>query len=285
MTLKRFALTGNKIEELSATPTAPPSSEVSSNSTNSAQDQYAQAALISRLPSDRAALRKTLLGGLNNVEWGKAFTHYTSSINGVTAHFEDGSQVEGDILVGADGFNSKVTRQLLGSVNRPLDMGHRMIYGKAPLTPELESEMGESLKKAVCIITERKEPETMYLFQERCHFHRSALNSYVFFLLVDTTGFTDCVDVSKKLLTLDSMEAAEVARKSVAHWPKGVRTIVEHQDPNLTSTWAMTTLPPGGLSAMGDQSTGDFTRGRYSSSATHRRIRRQHSLQKCCFVG
>lgn len=52
------------------------------------------------------ALREWLCTGID-VHWGKKFTRYEESPDGVTAYFEDGSCATGEILVGADSVQSQ----------------------------------------------------------------------------------------------------------------------------------------------------------------------------------
>ena len=72
----------------------------------------------------RNALHDALLHGLDAtdghevVRWRKRFIDYRLLDDGaVEAHFADGSKACGDILVGADGSNSRVRAQLLPSVS------------------------------------------------------------------------------------------------------------------------------------------------------------------------
>lgn len=66
-------------------------------------------------PVDRHTLRGILLDGLGDaVRYGKTFDRYELAADGrPTAHFADGTSATGDILVGADGINSRVRAQYL----------------------------------------------------------------------------------------------------------------------------------------------------------------------------
>ncbi len=48
----------------------------------------------------------------NHYHFGATFTHYEAHAHGVTAHFDDGSHISGDLLIGADGIRSAVRGQL-----------------------------------------------------------------------------------------------------------------------------------------------------------------------------
>ncbi|MET9266027.1 NAD(P)/FAD-dependent oxidoreductase [Amycolatopsis sp. NPDC004079] len=82
---------------------------------------------------NRFTLREILFEGLGNVHFGKEFVRYETHENGVVAHFADGTQARGSVLVGADGVNSPVRRQYLPYA-RVADTGLRQLYGKIPLT-------------------------------------------------------------------------------------------------------------------------------------------------------
>ncbi|USX48684.1 NAD(P)/FAD-dependent oxidoreductase [Lentzea sp. HUAS12] len=85
----------------------------------------------------RIAMRTALLGGLEDVvRFGKTFTHFTQNDDGtVTAFFDDGTSETGDVLVGADGAQSKVRRQHLPHA-KVVDTGITSVAGKLPLTEE-----------------------------------------------------------------------------------------------------------------------------------------------------
>ena len=57
---------------------------------------------------NRIAFRKWLASNLN-IMWNKVFSHFKEGDDSITVHFKDGTSYVGDILVGADGMNSKGT--------------------------------------------------------------------------------------------------------------------------------------------------------------------------------
>lgn len=59
-------------------------------------------------------LLRQLLSTEIPINWGKTFRSFESSDNGVTVHFSDGTYVEGSMLLGVDGKNSRVKRLLIG---------------------------------------------------------------------------------------------------------------------------------------------------------------------------
>lgn len=86
---------------------------------------------------DRVELREILAHGTEDmVRWGKKFVRYEqTNDNLVRAHFQDGSSAVGDLLIGADGSNSRVRGQYLPEFRR-IDLGVLNIAGRYPLTPE-----------------------------------------------------------------------------------------------------------------------------------------------------
>jgi 2-polyprenyl-6-methoxyphenol hydroxylase-like FAD-dependent oxidoreductase len=66
------------------------------------------------LRANRMRLREWLESHLE-IQWGKRFVRYETQAEYVKVFFEDGSSATGDILVGADGINSRVRKQLQAS--------------------------------------------------------------------------------------------------------------------------------------------------------------------------
>ncbi|MFD9733302.1 FAD-dependent oxidoreductase [Umezawaea sp. NPDC059074] len=94
----------------------------------------------------RDALRDALLHGLDDVIlWDKKFVGYEKPpTGGVRVRFADGSSVEGDLLVAADGSNSAVRAQYLPDLKR-VDLGIVNIAGTIRLTPGLRDRLPASL--------------------------------------------------------------------------------------------------------------------------------------------
>jgi 2-polyprenyl-6-methoxyphenol hydroxylase-like FAD-dependent oxidoreductase len=86
--------------------------------------------------ASRITLRQILLARLDGiVEFGKVFSRYEETEGGIVLHFADGSTATCDVLVGADGGNSRVRQQFLPHARR-VDTGVLGIAAKAMLTAD-----------------------------------------------------------------------------------------------------------------------------------------------------
>ncbi|MEV1169318.1 NAD(P)/FAD-dependent oxidoreductase [Nonomuraea sp. NPDC049784] len=87
--------------------------------------------------ASRITLRQVLLSGLDDVvRFGKSYERYERLPDGrVELFFADGTSETADIVVGADGGNSRVRRQYLPHAER-VDTGITTVAGKFPLTDE-----------------------------------------------------------------------------------------------------------------------------------------------------
>jgi 2-polyprenyl-6-methoxyphenol hydroxylase-like FAD-dependent oxidoreductase len=83
----------------------------------------------------RITLRYVLLAGLGDaVRFNKRFVHYEELPGGrFSIHFEDGSSAGADVVVAADGVNSRIRKQYLPGAE-PVDTGVVAFGGKVPLT-------------------------------------------------------------------------------------------------------------------------------------------------------
>jgi 2-polyprenyl-6-methoxyphenol hydroxylase-like FAD-dependent oxidoreductase len=103
--------------------------------------------------ASRGRLRQTLLAGLDDVvHFDRAFTRYEELSDGrVRAFFEDGSSADGDVLVAADGGNSRVRKQFLPGAQR-VDTGIRALGGKVVLTRATSSSLPTALLEGPTLV-------------------------------------------------------------------------------------------------------------------------------------
>lgn len=84
---------------------------------------------------NRDALRDALLLGCNGlIRWGTAFDRFEYTGDGVRVHTADGQAIDADLLVGADGANSRVREQRLPDLRRQ-DLGIVNIAGRVRPRP------------------------------------------------------------------------------------------------------------------------------------------------------
>jgi salicylate hydroxylase len=103
--------------------------------------------------ASRIRLRQVLLAGLDDiVHFDKAFTRYEQAPDQrVTAFFEDGTSATGDLLVAADGGNSRVRNQFLPEALR-IDTGIRAIGGKVILTDATRDRLSGPLLRGPALV-------------------------------------------------------------------------------------------------------------------------------------
>jgi 2-polyprenyl-6-methoxyphenol hydroxylase-like FAD-dependent oxidoreductase len=98
-----------------------------------------------RLSISRAELREVLIGGLSEdetgqggiIDWGKTFLRYEVLPGAkIRVHCIDGSWEDCDVLVGADGSNSRVRNQYLPSIQR-FKVGATIVVGRTRITNEV----------------------------------------------------------------------------------------------------------------------------------------------------
>ncbi|RJO74852.1 FAD-dependent monooxygenase [Nocardia panacis] len=101
----------------------------------------------------RSTLRQVLFTGMDDVvHYGKTFTHYTQHPDGtVTAHFDDGTSADGDVLVSAEGTRSAIRRQYLPHAEVK-DTGITALATKTPLTPEIRALLSEEIEQGISLI-------------------------------------------------------------------------------------------------------------------------------------
>ena len=141
----------------------------------------------------------------------------------------------------------------------PRDLGQRIIYGKTPLTPDLEKAMHPDFLHGIRVAVDQSRvdekgvggrPAIGTLFVETCRFtHPDAPGDYVFWVLTDTAGYKSLVKDDAALLQMSGADAAALAEKFTRHYHPSIRVIVEKQDPKTSATWASQCSSPEGIPA------------------------------------
>ncbi|CZR61556.1 related to 2-polyprenyl-6-methoxyphenol hydroxylase and related FAD-dependent oxidoreductases [Phialocephala subalpina] len=184
---------------------------------------------------DRTMFRALLLlDQEGNVKFGKSFTHYELTPNGVKASFADGTNSEGTLLVGADGVASLVRKQFLPNI-RYVDTGLRSVYGKTPITPELETTFNLEATKHMTII---KEKDRFLLFLEPVRFPSTIpevtnnklpqMQDYVYWVFGGNTE--DMASSDEEFRRLSGKEAAELTKRLAANWHQSFKPLFELQN-------------------------------------------------------
>lgn len=201
------------------------------------------------LPADRNVMRSVLLSGLeDSISYGKAFSDYTISPDGIIVHFSDGtSSPEGSLVVGADGVHSKVSRKLTGDLLLPKQLETWMIFGKTFITPELMESLSPELTGGMELTRHPSETSSQaLLFTEPMRFrHTDAPSDYIYWVMLSDErkfGLTD-----EQLSGLNSQAAADVAVRVAKDWLPDIRPVIEQQDSKNTSALRMTTSDPNGV--------------------------------------
>lgn len=200
----------------------------------------------------RGALRDALLHGLDGetgvVRWGKEFTHYEQTPDGrVEAHFADGSQSGGDLLVGADGSNSRVRRQRLPGVDR-LDLGVLTVAGRATLTPELAALLPAGVTDGSVNNLVPSGPGWMFLATWQAE-HGQYL---VWAWAAARSSYPSDVD------RLPPEELRGLVSERIRDWAPAVRKLVAETDPATIAPVALRSMPnlepwePSAVTLLGD---------------------------------
>ncbi|MDX2625614.1 FAD-dependent monooxygenase, partial [Streptomyces scabiei] len=103
---------------------------------------------------NRRTLRQIMGLGLEDiVRYDSTVTGFETDGEKVRVLLDDGTSETGDVLVGADGINSVVRRQLLPDVP-VVDTGMRGLYSIAPLTDDLAASLPEALFDGFAVAAE-----------------------------------------------------------------------------------------------------------------------------------
>ena len=221
---------------------------VNSKVDDSTDDLVARHRAVSRI-----TLRHILLRGLEGiVHFNKRFVRYEEAGERFVAHFEDGSTAEGDVLVAADGVNSRVRQQYLPHAE-PVDTGVIALGGKVPLTDGALALLPPRLLDGPLIVMP---PEACSLFMAVWK-REAGGERYLRLLGIEEEipededyvilGFgtrREQLGSHSDPVTMRGDELKGVIRRKVASWHPSLRKLVELIDPaQLGSTRIRTSEP------------------------------------------
>ena len=212
-------------------------------------------------PVSRIALRHILLAGLDDViHFDKTFERYEQSPTGkVTAFFTDGSSATGDVLVGADGANSRIRKQLLPQAQR-VETGALTIGGKLLLNDQTRAWLPRSLTTRMNMIMP---PDHYFLFNAPFdHVYSSVEARNRIGERAESAGLrTDLLfhNVEDYLLwgfaahhdaypanvdTFDGNALKQLMTEMIANWHPGLHRVVVESDPASVNLLSLKTSVP-----------------------------------------
>jgi 2-polyprenyl-6-methoxyphenol hydroxylase-like FAD-dependent oxidoreductase len=210
---------------------------------------------------NRLTLREVLWSGLGDrVSFGHELSRYTDDGTGITLHFADGTTAVADVLVGADGVNSAVRRQLLPDAE-VRDTGGRCVYGKTPLDEATLALVPAALHRGFTAIVGGHLGMATGLVQLRnrpdeASAHLSPAGDYLMWAL---SGQHDRFPVpDARLSALDPAGLHGIARDAVRSWHPDLRALIDMADVDETFLVRVrTSVPvpawtPGVVTVLGD---------------------------------
>ncbi|MBO0789336.1 MAG: FAD-dependent monooxygenase [Ktedonobacteraceae bacterium] len=195
----------------------------------------------------RFTLRQVLLTGLEDmVHFNKAFKRYEETADGrFTVFFEDGTSASCDVLIGADGGNSRVRKQFLPYARR-IDTGHWAIQGKTLLTDEVKQLLPRRLFDGPATIIA---PHGYGLFIAVQQFQQkpadieeiaAAIQLHPNLLLSDTTDFVGWGFIARKekfrhpeaMEKMDGTDLKQVVVEMISDWHPHLQRLIGEADPS-----------------------------------------------------
>ncbi|GIL28128.1 FAD-dependent oxidoreductase [Actinocatenispora comari] len=186
------------------------------------------------LTVDRQTLRRILLDGLD-VRYRAPFERYELLPGDrVRAHFGDGTSVETDLLVGADGTHSRVRPQLLPDAEI-VELGQTEIFGKTRLTGEARRLAPPVALDGFCVITG---PDGRFM-PLAAHEFRNGGDDYLMWVVAGPSELFPA-----ELSTMDKSDRREHAARLVADWHPSLAALVRLGDPATVGSTTIRTAKP-----------------------------------------
>ncbi|BDU21675.1 NAD(P)/FAD-dependent oxidoreductase [Dyella sp. GSA-30] len=192
----------------------------------------------------RALLNRLLLSDLPDVQWNKTFQRYAVGADGrVTAYFSDGSSETGDLLVGADGSNSRVRQQYLPHIER-MSVGVTAIAGRYVLSPERNDTLPATLVDGAPNMLVPSSPD--WLFFSAWLTPKDASSDEPPSNARDYVVWAYVANARALPAHLDAMNDAalqEMVLKRTVGWSDQVRTLIRDAEPGSLSVIPLKSMP------------------------------------------
>jgi 2-polyprenyl-6-methoxyphenol hydroxylase-like FAD-dependent oxidoreductase len=194
----------------------------------------------------RHTLRQVLVTDLADVvHFAKTYSHYRQAPDdSVTAVFEDGTSVDGDVLIGADGGNSRVRRQYLPHAKR-IDTGVRSIAGKLPITEATRALVPARLLDGPAVISA---PGGMGIFLAAQQFQHPPtslrLDPVKDFISWGLGAKREKMPTATQLSTMDGAALRALVLDVINAWHPNLRKLVASTDPATITVTAVRSAEP-----------------------------------------
>jgi 2-polyprenyl-6-methoxyphenol hydroxylase-like FAD-dependent oxidoreductase len=186
------------------------------------------------------------------VQWGRAFVGFETAPDGrVTVRCADGSHVTADLLVGADGSNSRVRAQRLPGLDRQ-ELGILNIAGRVPLTPHLAGQVPASLIDGAVNNVVPAGPGWMFVSTWQADSPEAAPSFAVWAWAAARASYPADIDSFTPLLLRDLVSG------QISGWSPALRRLVAATDPTTVSAVPLRTMPvldawpPANVTLLGD---------------------------------
>jgi 2-polyprenyl-6-methoxyphenol hydroxylase-like FAD-dependent oxidoreductase len=190
---------------------------------------------------DRLTLREILQVGLEDcLHFNKEFSHFEQRDGGIRAYFADGTEASGDVLVAADGVNSRIRQQFLPHAT-VVDTGMRCIYGKTLLNEGTKPLIPDFLHHGFTVVT-GLQPFSMALglvefvhppaeaaaqFAPSVRFHTDGD-----YLMWSLNAPGACFAPSdRELFQMDGLQLQQLVLRNIKSWHANLRSLVAASDP------------------------------------------------------
>lgn len=208
----------------------------------------------------RFTLRQVLLTGLEDVvHFNKRFLRYEETADGkFIACFEDGATASCDVLVGADGSNSRVRKQFLPHAPR-IETSIWAIQGKTILTDEIKPLLPKRLYNGPASVAGPRGYGLFIALQQFQHKPgeieeiAQAIQLHPNLLLSDTTDFIGWGFMANRnrygrsraeMEQMDGAELKQIALEKITDWHPHLQKLIRAADPStVIFTPIQTSLP------------------------------------------